>query len=285
MKKFYTMLCFVFLLMTSFTLAIANSPEYDNYEMIFTPCEPNSDYAPVYAEPNYESEILGSCRGGLFVPLAEKKNGWYRIIIGHPPAVVYGYMPANIFTEDGPGILSAYVCVTGSGDQAVNVYEQPNAETSVLGKYDSGTCLELLGIYGDFYHVRMGSSERDETASFIKKEDTVPCDRPYVPGVGIDAIGYAVVKEEAISDTPVWFRSFPSIESVAIDNAPLANEGGGPFDIVALTSGEWCQVRWSVDVEQGFLPKEILDLFVFSEAAERYGIPLKPEAYEIIEMP
>lgn len=273
-----TLLC-VFILPTTVGATVLDL----GYPRLFTPDDPEFLYTPLYREADEMADILGYYRGGKMALLLEDLGDWYHVMLGVRPAIMTGFMPAELFTEGDPITPTAYVGVVSSANVQVCAYDKPDIAADVIGKYDVGTCLEVLGICGDFFHVQLGRTYEDYTSAFLKKRDVEYIDRPYVLMSGINTIGYAAVKED--SDDPIYLRSFPSRDSKFIAPEHIANEAGMIIDLVAITEGEWCQVKYYTDSALGFLPKECLELYVFSQAADLYGISLHSEEYIIIDTP
>lgn len=101
--------------------------------------------------PTTSADILTTASKDALIVVGDKSNGgWYKIVYRG----LTGYMSATSlsFSESIDGSFG-YGTINGSN---IHLRQSPDALSAVMGTYQSGTLVEILGVTGGWYKVQIG---------------------------------------------------------------------------------------------------------------------------------
>ena len=90
---------------------------------------------------------------------------------------VWGYIPANklkVYAKEIPPGKTCGVVINSDQRERLNLREKPDRKSAALGKYFSGTQVEILSETGDWYEVRVGWEEGYMMKEFVQLVEVVP---------------------------------------------------------------------------------------------------------------
>ncbi|MDR1570178.1 MAG: SH3 domain-containing protein [Oscillospiraceae bacterium] len=232
--------------------------------------------APIYAEPSFDAQVIGSAQNGITINILEISGDWARISSG----ALTGYMPRNTIAtlpDAADGEPSAAILMRINNAQQTDrlpLRLVPDEKSEIIAAYSNGVVVTLLDdpeeiagaagrdIQPQYVKVRVGD-EPSALEGYMDAASLVPVGAgsgsALSGGDGGDGDGAAAQKEErvelrtcvlVVSNTSAldWLnlREQPSALSRA-----LGQYGNGtPVEVLGVMS-DWFHVR--VDGQTGFM--------------------------------
>lgn len=126
-------------------------------------------YSDMWVLPASEEPRL-VLKPGQSVEVLYQVGQWYRISVDQN----FGYIPTNQLTvyTDGLGDGKAYgIVVNEDLRDRLHLRKKPQKQSPSLGKYFSGTQVEILGEEGDWYHVKVDLQEGYMMKRFVERTE------------------------------------------------------------------------------------------------------------------
>ena len=108
----------------------------------------------VRKQPSVDSEKIGSVLKGTTITIIGETDEWYEIIYGDQ----VGYVSKlYIVLENETRLEVAVTGVVITKDDPLNVREQPNANSKILGTVPKGGTVSIISNDGEWYEIKYGS--------------------------------------------------------------------------------------------------------------------------------
>lgn len=142
-----------------------SSDNASNFEIISHNKEENIDYKygtvntikdplNVRKQPSVESEKIGTVQKGTTITIIGDTDEWYKIIYGDQ----IGYVSKlYVVLENETRLEVAVTGVVITKDDPLNVREQPNTNSKILGTVPKGGTVSIIHDDGEWYEIQYGS--------------------------------------------------------------------------------------------------------------------------------
>lgn len=144
---------------------IANDAKNSNDSFTTAADEENADYKfgtvntikdplNVRKQPSINSDKLGSVEKGVTITIIGEKDEWYEIKYGNQ----IGYVSKlYVILENEPQLDIAVTGVVMTKDDPLNVREQPNTSSKIIGTVPKGGTVSIISDDGEWYEIKYGS--------------------------------------------------------------------------------------------------------------------------------
>jgi hypothetical protein len=213
--------------------------------------------AILMSSPDTNAAPLAAYYAGVIVKAAKAQEDWYRVQIFKSPVEIIGYVPAGkLIFQDARGLyeMGIRVATILTGESGfVSLHEGPEDNAPILGEYPRGTRVSVFGEIGNYIHICIG-----ERSGFVPKEALQYTDDVFSADTGVPAMGFGVFNIPSGGSEPL--RAFPGQGEV------FCHVPGDRSTVEILSNaGEWHQVRWRNDLQNGFLPSRYLKAYWLSD--------------------
>lgn len=223
------------------------------------------DETAVVNNPNSKDRLnLRSDSSAESTSLGKYYNGVKVLIVGYTSdtwAMVniegtLGYMMKKYlaYGSAGDSVASAIPTVKVNNPNPkdrLNLRELPSTRADSLGKYDNGTSVEVLGVCGSWYHVRVGGKAGFMMAKYLTGLDGSSGSSGSGSGSGGTGSGTTAVVNNPNPKDRLNLRTKASTSGLS-----LARYYNGVSAKVLETDGDWVRVR--IGTTEGYMMKKFL---------------------------